>query len=443
VAITMEAGAVLPEDTTALEAATIRRIGRRFVPLLLIAYVVSYLDRVNVGFAALTANRDLGISPAVYGWGAGIFFLGYFVFEFPSNLILERVGARLWIARIMLTWGIIAAGMAFVTGPVSFSVMRFLLGVAEAGFFPGVILFLTYWFPRSHRARYIGLFMIGIPVASLIGSPISGLLLGLDGWLGLKGWQWLYILEAIPALVLAVLVYLLLADRPADARWLSDEERAWLTATLTREAAAARGPHAPRSFFACMVDRRVLFYSAIFFNVTAASYGLSLWLPQIVKNFGLTNTETGFVAAIPFAFGTAAMLLWAQHSDRHGERVWHTAVCGFVTAAGLAACMFTTSPVLQMVAICVAALGIFGVKGPFLALTSEAFLGRGAAGGIAMVSALGNLSGFLPPYVIGIIKTETGSFSLGLLFLAVLALIGGLHVLRSPRFERSRVEARA
>ncbi len=429
------AGVIPAEDAAGLEATTMRLVSRRFMPLLLAAYISSFLDRVNVGFAAITANHDLGLSPTQYGWGAGLLYVGYFLFEFPSNLILERVGARLWIARIMLTLSLISAGMALVTGPLSFFTARFLLGVAEAGFFPGVILFLTYWFPRRYRARFIGLFMLGSPVSSLIGSPISGLILGLDGVWGLKGWQWLYVLEAAPSLLLAGLSLVLLTDRPAKATWLDAQQRNWLETTLAQEA-AGRQPHGRLGYLASMMNRRVLFYAAIFFNVTAASYGLSLWLPQIVKNFGLSNVQTGVVSAIPFAFGSVAMLVWGRHSDRHGERVWHTAVCGFVTAAGLGVCVLTASPWLQMTAISIAAIGIFGVKGPFLAMMSEAFTGPGAAGGIAMATALGNLSGFLPPYAVGWIKAETGSFSLGLLFLATLAAIGALHVTYSPGFER-------
>ncbi|MGI4944896.1 MAG: MFS transporter [Janthinobacterium lividum] len=421
-----------------IEAATMRLVSRRFMPLLLAAYISSYLDRVNIGFAALTANHDLGLSPKSYGWGAGLFFVGYFLFEFPSNLILERVGARRWIARIMLTLGLVSAAMAFVTGPWSFFAARFLLGVAEAGFFPGVILFLTYWFPRRYRARFIGLFMLGIPVSSLIGAPISGMLLGLDGLWGLRGWQWLYVLEALPSLVLAGLSWRLLTDRPAKAAWLDGEQRAWLQDTLAGEMAGAP-PHARLGYFGSMLNGRVLFYAAIFFNLTAPSYGLSLWLPQIVKNFGLSDIQTGFVSAIPFAFGSVAMILWGRHSDRHRERVWHTSVCGFVAAAGLAACVLTTSPVLQMVAIAAASIGIFGIKGPFLAMMSEAFSGPGAAGGIAMATALGNLSGFLPPYIVGWIRAETGSFPLGLLFLATLSAVGAVHVLGSSRFERWQV----
>jgi ACS family tartrate transporter-like MFS transporter len=418
-----------------IEATTIRRIGQRFMPLLLIAYSIAYLDRVNVGFAALTANKDLGLSPMVYGWGAGIFFVGYFLFEFPSNLILERVGARLWIARIMLSWGVVSAGMALVTGPYSFYTVRFLLGLAEAGFFPGVILYLTYWFPRRYRARYIGLFMVGSMIATMFGAPVSGLLLGLDGFLGVKGWQWLYILEALPAIILGVAVLVWLTDTPDKAHWLTEEQRAWLKNALAQEAVPRRHAH-QQGFFATMGDARVLFYALVFFNVTAPSYGLILWLPQIVKGFGLTNAETGFVAAIPYVFGTIAMVMWGRRSDNRTERRWHAALGAFLGAAGLGTCVLTTSPTLQMVGISTAAAGIYGLKGPWLSMVSESFSGAEAAGAIAMVSALGNLSGFLPPYAVGWIKDVTGSYGLGLLFLAVLSLLGGVQLLTRDWFER-------
>ena len=425
---------------SAIETATIKRISRRFMPLLLMAYTIAYLDRVNVGFAALTANKDLGLSASVYGWGAGIFFVGYFLFEYPSNIILEKVGARRWIARIMVSWGLVSAAMALVVGPWSFSGVRFLLGLAEAGFFPGVILYLTYWFPRRYRARYIAMFMVGAQFATMLGSPVSGMLLGLDGWLGVKGWQWLYILEAAPAVILGFVVLFWLTDKPDQAHWLSAEQRAWLKDTLARDEVVH--PHAHQGgFFKTLGNKRVLFYSLVFFNVTSPSYGLTLWLPQIVKGFGLTNTETGFVTAIPYIFGTIAMLTWGHHSDRHQERKWHVAACAFLTAAALITSTFTTSPVLKMVAFSVTAVGLFGIKGPWLSLVTERFVGISAAGGIAMVSALGNLSGFLPPYVVGWIKDMTGNFNYGLLFLAALSVLGGLQVLSNEKFER-RMTAR-
>ena len=423
-----------------LETLTLRKVWLRLMPLLFLGYIIAYLDRVNVSFAALTANRDLGLSPSAYGLGAGLFYVSYFLCEFHSNRFLERIGARRWIARIMISWGILAAGMAFVVGPWSFYAMRILIGAAEAGFFPGVLLYMTYWFPRRVRARCIAQFMIGSPLSSVIGSPLSGALLGLDGVLGLRGWQWLYIVEAAPALVLGVVVLFRLTDRPAQASWLEPEQRRWLQDTLAREAAA---PRPEKGFFAAMADPRVLFYALIFFDVTAPSYGLSLWLPQIVKAFGgLSNFATGLISAIPFLAGTVAMLLWGRQSDRAGERVVHAAACSFLAAAGLAACILTASPVLRMVFITIATAGIFGIKGPFLSLITEGFPGASAAGGIAMVSALGNLSGFVPPYAVGWIRQQTGSFSYGLLFLAVLALLGAVQLLLVKPFERRAARER-
>jgi MFS transporter, ACS family, tartrate transporter len=423
------------EQITAIEAATIRKVSWRLMPILLFAYSIAYLDRVNVGFAALTANKDLHLSSSVYGWGAGIFFVGYFLFEFPSNIILERVGARFWIARIMITWGIISAGMALVTGAWSFTFVRFVLGVAEAGFFPGVILYMTYWFPRRYRARYVGLFMVGTMIATALGSPVSGLLLGMDGLWGLKGWQWLYILEAAPAVLLGLFVLVWLTDKPASATWLTAAERSWLIDTLEREAPPAQS-NRHLGFVATVRDGRVLFYALIFFTVTAPSYGLVLWLPQIVKNFGLSNAQTGFASSVPYLFGAAAMILWGRRSDRRQERKVHAAACAFLGAVGLGACYLTASPWLQMIAICVATVGIYGIKGPWLSMMSEAFSSREAAGAIAMVSALGNLSGFLPPYIVGWIKDVTGDYGLGLLFLAVLSFLGGAQLLTRDAFER-------
>ena len=336
-------------DPESGEEAVLRKVWWRLMPLILICYVISYLDRVNVSFAALTANRDLGLTPSIYGLGAGLFYLGYFACEFHSNIWLERVGARRWIARIMVSWGVLAGAMALIQGPVSFCVMRVLLGMAEAGFFPGIILYLTYWFPRRMRARCIALFMLGVPISSLVGSPISGALLQLDGLLGLKGWQWLYVIEALPAVLFGLVVLFRLTDRPAQAAWLRPDEAQWLQATLDAEQVGRR---AEKGFFASLADGRVLFFALIFFNVTAPSYGLTLWLPQIVKQFGgLGNVETALIAALPFGFGVAGMLFWGRQSDRSGERVVHASVCALLAGAGLAACAALTSPSLQMVAL--------------------------------------------------------------------------------------------
>jgi D-galactonate transporter len=404
-------------------AAIIDRVKWRCIPLLLVSYIVCYIDRVNVGFAALTANRDLGLSATQYGWGAGILFLGYFVFEVPSNLMLEKIGARRWLARIMVTWGVIGFCMIFVAGPYSFYAMRFLLGAAEAGLFPGVILYLTYWFPRRHRARFMAWFVLGIPLSSLIGSPISGLLLGLDGWLGVRGWQWLYIIESLPAIVLGVVTWFWLTDLPARATWLTPAQRAWLQSEVDRDRSEPQARQPP--LWHLLGDLRVWVYSAVFFGTSVPSYGLGLWLPQIVKAFGLSNAETGFVAAIPSIFGCLGMVLWGRHSDRQNERTWHTIMAALVAAVGLILCVATGSPTLQITAVSFAMLGIYGIKGPMWAMITEAFDVRSAAAAIALVSSIGNLSGWAAPYMVALVKTATGSFALGLMSLGVMSGLGG------------------
>jgi MFS family permease len=410
-----------------VQRSVLRKIRNRCVVPLLFAFIISYLDRVNVGFAALTANQDLGLTAAQYGWGAGLLFLGYSLFEVPSNLALERFGARWWLARIMITWGLIGCAMSLVTGPLSFYMLRFLLGVAEAGLFPGVILYLTYWLPRRFRARYLGLFALGIPLSSVIGAPASGLIMDTtNGLMGLKGWQWLFILEALPAVVLGVWVLAALADRPASARWLTDAERAWLRAEFEREAATA--PPAERHSFTWRLlgDSRVLMLAAVFFLTGVPSYGLSLWLPQIVKSFGVSHLVTGLLSAVPFVFGCIAMVYWGRRSDSRQERVWHTVVSAVVAGVGLIAGALCTSGPMQLFAICVAAAGIYGLKGPFLTIVSGSFSDSRAAAGIALVTTLGNLSGFAAPYMVGVIIEATGSYRLGLAALGVQSAIGAL-----------------
>ena len=407
----------------ALEQSAMRRIGWRLVPFLILAYFVSFLDRVNVGFAAIQMNKDLGLTATVFGWGAGIFFLGYFLMEVPSNLMLERFGARLWIARIMATWGVISAAMAFVQGTWSFVGMRFLLGVAEAGFFPGVILYLTYWFPSEYRARIIGVFMISIPISSFLGSPISGALLNVSGF-GLAGWQWLFILEGLPAVLMAGAVLLVLPNGPRDAAWLPQAERDWLERRLQAEAARndVQGGAKP-SLGEVLRDRRLMLFAAIYFGSTASSYGLSFWTPQIVKGYGLGNFETGLLNSIPYGFACVAMILWGRHSDRMQERRWHLALSFLVLAAGLAGGTVLTGLVPVVCSLTVAAVGVYMLKGPFWALATEQMRPAVAAASIAAINAVGNLGGFLGPYLIGTIKDATGSFAMSLLPLVLFALI--------------------
>jgi MFS transporter, ACS family, tartrate transporter len=341
-----------------LEASTIRAISWRLIPFLVLAYFLSYLDRVNLGFAALTMNKELNFSPVVFSWGAGIFFIGYFIFEVPSNLALEKFGASRWIARIMVTWGIISALMAVVSGVWSFYGIRFLLGVAEAGFFPGIILYLTYWYPAKYRARFLAAFAIAVPVSTVIGAPISGLLLGLDGALGLKGWQWLFVIEGIPSVVLGIVTWFYLTDRPAKADWLTAEQKAWLSSKLESETAAKQAA-THLTLGQALASPKVLTLSLVYFGFVAALYGMQFWLPQIVKAFGFSNAETGFVTAVPYLFGTVAMILWARHSDATRERVAHVGLPLLLTGLALGICGYMDNPYVTMVALVVAAIGIF------------------------------------------------------------------------------------
>ena len=425
-------------DEHALEARTMRRVAMRIVPFLMVCYFFSFLDRVNLGFAALQMVRDLNLSATVFGLGGGIFFVSYFLFEVPSNLMLEKVGARRWIARIMITWGVLAAGMALVSGPTSLYLMRFLLGAAEAGFFPGVILYLTYWFPSEYRARIIGMFTVAIPVSSFLGSPLSAALLAADGWLGLRGWQWMFIIEAIPAVLLGLACLVVLSDKPTDARWLSDEERQWLVRKIQAGQNRPR-PVGHMSLLRVLVNKHVLVLSLVLAGSTALSSGLQLWQPQIIQSYGLTNMQTGLLNAIPFALASVVMIWWGRRSDRTGERIWHASVPLFLTAVSLAAALFFNSLFSIVVILCLAVIGIYAGKGPVWAVSTEWLSGSTAAAGLAQINALSNLAGFATTYAIGFIRDATGSFSLALVPLVVLAAAAAVAILligRSDMRER-------
>jgi ACS family tartrate transporter-like MFS transporter len=426
----------------ALETETMRRVSWRLMPFLLLAYLLCYIDRVNVGFASLQMNKAVGIDPKIYGLGAGIFFVGYFILEVPSNLALERFGARKWIARIMLSWGVISGAFALIGGPISFLVLRFLLGAAEAGFFPGVILYLTYWYPAEYRARIVGIFMVAIPIAGLIGSPISGAVLGMDGVLGLGGWRWIFILEAVPTIVLGIVAFVALSDKPNDATWLTAEQKTWLNAKLEGERRRA-SKVAPMSVWKVMTNKTVLIMALVYAGAAGASTSLALWMPQLVKSFGLTNFQTGLVNAVPFGIAAVWMILWGRSSDRTGERVWHNALplmwmvlalLGTFLAVGN---MWGTIALLTLIAA-----GTYASKGPFWALSSEWLGPTVAAAGLAQINALGNLSGFFFNYAIGWIKDETGSFPMALLPIAAVATLGVICLLtigaRQPRTEPIR-----
>ncbi len=417
----------MSETTTATEARVTRAVFRRLVPFLMLCYFIAYVDRVNVGFAALTMNRDLGFSPTVFGTGAGIFFLGYFLFEVPSNLAVAHFGAARWIMRIMLSWGVVAAAMALVSGISSFYILRFALGAAEAGFFPGIIFYLTLWFPRAYRGRIIGWFMAAIPISTIIGAPVSGLILGMDGLLGLHGWQWLYIIEGVPAVILAFLVTRVLTDTPARSTWLDDHDRSWL---IDRLAAERRQREAVEHFSVAraLTDLRVWALCLVYFGAIACTFGLGFWLPQIIKGMGLSNTQTGFVTALPYIVGMAGMLLLGRRSDRVGERRWHCAFGLVLGAAGLIASTLVGDPVMRMVAFSVAAFGFLGSQPVFWAIPSSLLTGAAAAGGLALINAVGGLAGFFGPFVVGAIKDATGSYDWGMIAIAGCALVAAVIV---------------
>jgi ACS family tartrate transporter-like MFS transporter len=371
-------------------------------------------------------NKAIGLDAYTYGLGAGIFFVGYFIFEVPSNLILARVGARRWIARILFTWGLVATGMAWVQGTNSFLIMRFLLGVAEAGFFPGVILYLTYWFPARYRARIISRFMLAIPLSLAVGAPISTWIMQLDGTWGFAGWQWLFLLEGLPAVVLPVAVWLLLPDGPRDASWLNDEEKAWIERELASDRETVAVAKSESRIMGVFTNPMVWAFSFIYFVSTTTNYGLSLFMPQIIKQLGFSTMQTGFIMFVPYIIGCAGMLVIGQLSDRNKERKWHLIVSLLMIAAGLGAAGWLGNTVAAIGAMCFAAIGIMGCKGPFWPLPSAYLHGAGAAAGIALINSVGNLGGFAGPWAVGLAKQVTGSFSSGLYALAAVGLAGAL-----------------
>jgi D-galactonate transporter len=421
------------------EQALISKLTRRLIPFMFLLYIVSYLDRINVGFAALQLNEALKFDPAVFGLGAGIFFIGYFIFEVPSNLIMERIGARIWIARILVTWGIISSAMMFVNGKPMFYALRFLLGVAEAGFFPGMILYLTYWFPAEVRGRAVARFMTATAIAGVIGGPISGLLLRMNGANGLAGWQWLFLVEGIPAVVLGFVTLVYLPDSPKHAKWLTTEEKDWIVSRLQQERERARH-QAHHTLGEALSSGRVWTLAFIYFSVIMSFYGISLWLPQIVKSFpGMTDVQVGFVSAIPYICASVAMVFIGKSSDRMHERRFHVGISALVGAAGLTIAAFLKVPGAELAALSLAAVGIWGTLGPFWAMSSEILSGTAAAAGIALINSVGNLGGFLGPYLVGLVRKQTNTFAFALLALAIWPFIGGLVVLLAGRLSSRRL----
>ncbi|HBT0094944.1 TPA: MFS transporter [Klebsiella pneumoniae] len=412
-----------------LEKKVMRKVTLRIIPFIMLLYFIAFLDRVNIGFAALTMNQDLGFSPTVFGLGAGIFFLGYFLFEVPSNLILHKVGARIWIARVMITWGFVSGCMAFVQGTTSFYILRFLLGVAEAGFFPGIILYLSYWFPAARRAQVTAIFMTAAPLSTALGSPVSAALLEMHGFLGYAGWQWMFVLEALPALVLGVVVLFFLTDRPAKAKWLTDQERAWLENAMQDEERARAAKQSHSSAWRGLADIRVLALALVYFGTSAGLYTLGIWSPQIIRSFGASSLEIGFLNAFPAVIGVIAMILWARHSDRTKERSWHVIGACLLAAAGLIYAGNVSTLFTVMVALTLVTVGISASKPPLWSMPTLFLSGPAAAAGIAAINSIGNLGGFVGPMMIGVIREQTGSYSWGLYFVAGLLALSALVVM--------------
>jgi MFS transporter, ACS family, tartrate transporter len=412
--------------TSPLEKRAIRRMTLRLIPFMFILYIVAYLDRVNVGFAALQMNAELQLSHAAFGFGSGIFFIGYFLFEIPSNLILHKVGARLWIARIMITWGVIASAMMFVTGAKSFYVLRFLLGFAEAGFFPGMILYLTYWFPRKYLARNVALFMTATPLAGVIGGPVSGALLEMHGMWGVSGWQWLFLLEGIPAVLLGVAVFFYLPERPEKSAWLPLKEKDWLRERLAREDQEKAGER-EQGLLQAVRSGRVWGLCLIYFTLVVAMYGIAMWMPLMLASItGFNNLLVGVVSIFPYLAAAVFMVIVGISSDRTGERRLHMAGSLALAAFGFLLSIFTQSLVGSVACLIIAAAGIWGALGPFWAFAGSFLSGAGAAGGFALINSIGNLGGFMGPSLMGFFRDSTGSYTAGLAFLGLMVLAGGI-----------------
>ncbi len=424
----MTSPSVIQSGATEASHASVRvlnKVARRLIPFMCFLYLLAYLDRVNVSFANLQMTADLHLSDAVYGFAAGVFFVGYFLFEVPSNLILNRAGASRWIARIMISWGIVAMAMMFVRGKWSFYGLRLLLGMAEAGFFPGMVLYLTYWFPRRYRARTTALFFTSTAIAGIVGSPISGALLNLSGIGGLRGWQWLFLLEGAPSVLAGVACFLFLTDRPTSAKWLDDHERRSLADELEADAAGSAGGNHHVHFIQALADLRLWLLSAVYFSLMFGLYGITTWMPKVIKLIsGFGNERVGLLAAIPYCAAVLSMVLVGRHSDTTGERRWHIAICALVGGIGLLVVPHCRGTASAIGAFAVAAAGVWSAVGPFWAVCGEFLQGSASAGGIAAINSLGNLGGFFGPYIVGLSRSPGGKSADGLVWVGVALMIG-------------------
>ncbi len=417
----------------------IRKAARRILPIVMLCYIAAFLDRVNIGFAALTMNHDLGFSASAFGFGAGIFFLGYVVCELPSNLLLVHFGARRWIARILISWGVLSAMTAFVWNPASFYTVRILLGAAEAGFFPGMIFFLTLWFPSAYRARMFATFNIAVPLSSVIGAPVSGLILEhMNGLLGLAGWQWVFLTEGAPAVIMGLVVLFLLPDVPGNAKFLAPDEQAWLAARLAGERAAQeRAEHF--TVVRALLDPRVLLMCLVAVGLVMGTTGIAIWMPQFIKAFGLSNVQTGFLSAVPAVFMAVAMIAVGRHADRTGERVWHAAGPFLASGAGFLLAAATSSPTLGLIGLTIGAAGIGGASPNIWIFPSSLLTGAAAAAGLALINSVGSTGGFFGPAIIGWIRDATGGFGGAMLVLAAVMVVTALAILVLGRSMRDLI----
>ena len=410
----------------AVEKSAMRKIYLRLLPFAVFTYFLAYIDRINVSFAGLTMRGDLDLSATAFGFAAGTFYWGYFIFEVPSNIVLEKIGARIWIARIMITWGLFAGLTALVTGSTSFSVVRFLLGAAEAGFFPGIVLYFTFWFPSYHHARIVSGFLIGLPIAVAGGAPISTALLGLEGVWGLHGWQWMYIAEGIPTVIVGVITLAVLTDKPEQATFLTAEEKAWLSAKLASERHAKESVR-KFSIWQGMFDPKVLLLALNYFGIVVASLGVLIFVPQMIKSLGsLSNMAVGWLTMIPYITGGIGLVVWGRISDRMNERRYNLLGACVVSTVGLIIAGATIGTWWSMVGLCIATFGFYGSKGPFWSMPSMFLTGTAAAASIAWINSIGNLGGFFGPWYVGVVKDMTGSFAGGLYGLAFLCLMSSI-----------------
>jgi MFS transporter, ACS family, tartrate transporter len=424
-ALKWRAGGLLGREQmdAAIEKTAMRKVYMRLLPFAILSYFLAYIDRINVSFAGLTMRGDLDMSATAFGFAVGTFYWGYFLFEVPSNIAMEKVGARVWIARILITWGIFAGLTAMVTGSTSFAIVRFLLGVAEAGFFPGIVLYFTYWFPSYHHARIVSGFLIGLPIAVAAGAPISTGLLGLDGLFGLRGWQIMYIAEAIPTVLVGILTFFVLTDRPEQARFLTAEERTWL-ATKLRAERQAKEAVKTFSIWQGMFDTKVLLLSLNYLGIVTASLGMLIFIPQIIQSLGtFSNMTVGWLTMIPYICGGIGLVVWGRISDRMNERRWNLLAACVVSTLGLVIAGMTMGTWWALVGMSIAAVGFYGSKGPFWAMPPMFLTGTAAAASIAWINSIGNLGGFFGPWYVGVMKDATGSFAGGLYGLGLLGFI--------------------